>query len=694
MSTPNLNRVLVPRDSAGHIQPMVFSGGVDGAGQPVHYPSLPPRPDGKIDPMVFDCDFCPGGRFYGRVEYFPGFYQGSLGVVAGGTMFPLLPGNVVFCDPMYNLPALSRSIFANGIPPEWMSAATQLSDTLAQRGVFPSSTGSGVELDSDTMFLRNQKGVSVPICNCHIMVQRLVKTVKLTGELFEIELLLTAEGIREQVRIPEKDLDKIASFLGARFPWFHLSSERNAAILLNAYIRDRLKAAPCHTIFKSCGWTALNGKHIYAHDGCHATVDFSFDCGRAILTDHGLTASQAFCSARGILDIGVLPVTLPLFLTALLGVLAALFEAAGYPPQFCTFLHGLSGSLKTATAEVFANFYGVRDHSSFRDTPAAIDVAVGEHRDRVLLVDDFQPATTAAEGQNMKKVLEHLLRLFGDTIGKKRSNSHATAAKGTRPRSSCIITGESTSGSYSSLLRCLMVPISRGDIDGSRLRTYQENPTLFTSIYSHLLPWVTENWDDLVSMIRTSFPSERASFGEVTPEPRLADTGAVLKLTGMIYLEYGLICGGIDQTEYHQRLAEWEGVIRGLLTVSTEASQELNLVALTREAISSALLSGSLDIAPNPESYRAGMGGFYTSDRLWLRQEALSKLIQNFCYETQVTCVPMKEILPELYARGMIIRDEESKKNSFLKRTPILPSLDRQRPRMLCFVLAELRLDD
>lgn len=693
MSTPNLDKILIPRDSTGRIQPMVFAGGVDGAGQPMYYPSLPPNPDGKIEPMLFDEDFRPGGRFYGKIEYLPGFYRGDLGVAPGGTMLPLLPSNTIFCDLRYNIPAFTACISASGIPSEFMSTAKQLSNTLAQSGVLPSYTGSEVAPDGDTMFLRNHKGVSVPICSCHIEVQRLVKTVSTTGQIFEIELLLTAEGIIEQVRIPEKDLDKISSFLGERFPWFHLSSERNAAILLNAYIRDRLKAVPCHTVFKSCGWIPLDGKHIYAHDGCHATADFSFDCGRAILTDHGLTASQAFRSALDILDVGRLSVTLPLFLTALLGVLAALFEAAGYPPQFCTFLHGLSGSLKTATAEVFAAFYGDRDHNTFRDTPAAIDVAVGEHRDRVLLVDDFQPAVVASEGKNMRKVLEHVLRLFGDTIGKKRSNSHATAAKGTRPRGSCIVTGESVSGSYSSLLRCLLIPVSRGDIDGARLRTYQENPALFTSEYSYFLPWIAENWDDLVSMIRTSFPSERASFGEVTPEPRLADVGATLKITGMIYLEFGLVCGAIDRTEFHQHLAEWENIIRGLLDISTETAQDLDLVMLTREAIASALLSASLDIALTPDSYQAGMGGFYTADRLWLRQEEFSKLIRSFCYETQTTCVPTKEILTELYARGIIIRDEESKKNSFLKRTPLLPALNR-RPRMICLSRAELGLDD
>lgn len=693
-TTPCMDHTLAPRDERGLIQPMSFSGGTDGNGQVMYYPFLPPNPDGGIDPMIFESDFRPGGRYYGRIEYHPGFYPADFGVMPSGYVRPFFPGGVIFCDPLYNLPALPQRISDNGIPPFLMPSAVQTAAELAQAGALPQGANKAMpESDDDTMFVTNQRGNAVPVCNCRIEVQRLIRTVLATDSHFEVDLLLTVEGISEQVRIPEKDLGRLADFLGERFPWFHLSAEGSAAALLNAYIRDQLKAAPQHTVFKSCGWVKWGTSYIYAHDGHPASANLSFDCGHAILADSSLSAAQAFRSALGILDIGKLTVTLPLFLTALLGVLAAVFEDAGCPPRFCTFLHGLSGSLKSAAAEVFVSFFGVRDHSTFRDTPAAIDVAVGKHRDRVLLVDDFQPAVVASEGRNMKKILEHLLRLFGDSIGKKRSNTRATATTGNPPRGSCIITGESVSGSYSSLLRCLMVPISRGDIDGMRLRAYQENPTLFTTVYSFFLPWVGENWDKLAAMIRASFPTERAAFSGVTPEPRLADAGAMLKLTGAIFLEFGLFCGAIDQTEAHQHLAHWEGVIRGLLSISTDTAQDLDLVVLTREAIASALVSGSLEIASDASSFQAGMDGFYTPNRLWLRHASFAKAIRAFCCDTQAVCVPTKAILPELYARGVIIRDEESGKNSYLKRTPILPAL-KQRPRMICFEFAELKLDD
>lgn len=48
---------------------------------------------------------------------------------------------------------------------------------------------------------------------------------------------------------------------------------------------------------------------------------------------------------------------------------------------FCAFLNRLSGLLNTAAAKAFAALYRSRDHTSFRGTAAAIDVAVGKHRE-------------------------------------------------------------------------------------------------------------------------------------------------------------------------------------------------------------------------------------------------------------------------------------------------------------------------
>lgn len=688
-----LEDALAPRDANGHKVPIIFPGGTGPDGKPLWFPVLPSPKGGKEVPIIFNEDFAPGGQFYG-LTYQPGFYAKPLGVMQNGVEVPLFPGDVVFTDPRLNMPQLASAVMQQGLPPEMLPTANHVMAVLKHCGAKPdSSTGLDRDEAKYTLHLKNRKGQTVAVCNSGLEVIALRKVLNGNKEAFEVCLRLLRKDT--EITVPEENLENLADYIGARYPWFHLSADTpNAAALLTEHIRDELDQVPEITVIKHPGWFVHQGKHIYIHDGLGKMHNLSCETGQTIPCDPAMTPADAYTSALGLLDIGSHAVTVPLLLTSIAGTLAALFQEAGYPPRFCAFLFGLSGSLKTATAEVFANFYGKRDHSSFRDTPASIDVNIGKHRDRTLLVDDFQPPVVAAEGKEMKKSLEHLIRLFGDDVAKKRSNSTATTTHGERPRGTCIITGESISGSYSSLLRCLLVPITRGDIDGSMLCRYQEAPEYWTSNYVHFLPWISEHWADLVKKIQYHFPVLRASFTQATTEPRLVDAGVLLMLTGEILLDYGVACRAIDGSSRAEYLPEWRTTILNMLTFSSGLASEVDLVSLCREALNTAQEAGTLRVAATIEDFQPGMDGFFSDDRLWLRREALLREMRKTSEAMSASCgLSMKMILPELYAHGLVIRDEEDGKNSYLKRTPYIPALGK-RTRMVCFDRRELNPKD
>lgn len=684
------NSLFLPRDRDGHILPMIFSGGTDGNGNPAYYPFVPPLKTGKVCPMFFPNDFKPGGQFYGSIRYSPGFYPYPLGLAANGDVAPLFPGNVIFTDPRLNMCQLASELRQHALPPELIPAANHVAAVLANCGCIPSLPDNTVlSSGSTSLYLPDSKNRMLPICNTEITVSLLRRIIGSKKDTFEVNLLLSKTG--ETVTVPVEKLDNLVAFLSAKHPWLHLYSDTpNAAPMLSAHIRDQLDSVPECAVVHKTGWIEHNGHHHYAHDGAVSTSDLLFECGQAIPVDPLFSPVEAFQNALGILDIGLHRVTVPLLLTTIAGVLTAVFQDAGYPPRFCTFLHGHSGSLKTAVAEVFANFFGTRDHSTFRDTPAALDVNISKHRDRMFLVDDFHPPASTAEGRVMNSTLEHIVRLFGDDVCKQRSNSTATATHGERPRGTCIITGEFTSGSYSSLLRCLLVPVTRGEIDGTLLRRFQDNPTLWTSIYAHFLPWVGAHWTQLVAQITQSFPELRTEYSNVISEPRLVDTGAVLELTGKILLDYGISCGGISSDSFHCFMTEWQALIKDLLTSSSNSSQEMDIANLCHAAILNARESGLLRISATIEGFGPGLDGFYTPGRFWLRQDSLFRILREHANEMQVSSpLTPKHVLPELYAKGTILRDEENGRNSFLKKTPVIPATGK-RIRMLCFTSSEL----
>ena len=685
-----LSEALAPRDENGHQVPIVFPGGTGPDGKPLYFPYLPPSKGEGDVPILFNEDFAPGGQFYG-LTYQSGFYASPLGLMDSGIEAPLFPGDVVFTDPRLNMPQLTSTVMQQGLPPEMIPTANHVMAALGYFGAKYEPTDDLLNQGEAkyTLFLKNRKGQTVPICNTGLEVTTLRRIVDDEKTTFEVCLRLLRKGV--EIAVPEASLDNLDSFIGSKFPWFHLATDTpNAAALLTEHIRDELDQVPEITVVKHPGWFVHQGKHIYAHDGLGTMRNLSCETGHTIPFDLTMSPADAYTSALGLLDIGSHAVTVPLLLTSIAGTLAALFQEAGYPPRFCTFLYGLSGSLKTAAAEVFTGFYGRRDHSTFRDSKASVDVNIAMHRDRVLLIDDFQPPLVSADGKAMRQVLEHVIRLFGDDVAKQRSNSTATATHGKRPRGTCIITGESISGSYSSLLRCLLVPVTRGDIDGTMLSHFQEAPERWCSNYVHFLHWVGENWDNLVNKVRARFTMLRTSFSQLTAEPRLVDSGVLLRLTGEILLDYGMACGAIECAGREEYLCEWRSILCDTLTFSTNLANEVDLVSLCREALNTAQEVGTLRVAATVDDFQPGMDGFLSADRLWLRSEALLREMRKKSAEMSAACtLSAKEILPELYSKGLILRDEEEGKHSYLKKTPTIPALGK-RIRMVCFDRNEL----
>ena len=262
MNTFAMDNALAPRDENGLISPMAFQGGTDGCGKPLHYAVVPN--DGS--PMYFNEDFLPGGKFYGKITYHPGFVERSFGVMDDGKVSPLMPGEVIFTDPRFNAAQLASTVQRDGIPPELKPAFMQLSTLLASNGIHPVPDE---EKQSDGVVGKGRKGAAAKLCNSSIEVLSLRRVLDGEKSRFEVELLLLAN--QATVCVPEDRLSDLASFISARHPWFHLCTDvPNAAAQLEEYVRDQLSHALKVTVIRKPGWTELDGEHFYAHDGATA----------------------------------------------------------------------------------------------------------------------------------------------------------------------------------------------------------------------------------------------------------------------------------------------------------------------------------------------------------------------------------------------------------------------------------------
>lgn len=372
------------------------------------------------------------------------------------------------------------------------------------------------------------------------------------------------------------------------------------------HVRSALLTIPVIDRYTVSGWNQINGQWTYVHDSIsreHAVFDTNF----RIVADPKMSQLSAMDSAMGILDVSdQKEVVVPLMLFTHLGVMFTLFEEAGFAPRMLMFVNGKTGSLKTAVCSLLYNLSGLMNNgipATFRDTIASIETKFTLYTDKILLVDDFAPPTTAKVKTDMNKLLEAIIRYFGDGKGKARSNVSVTRSSTTVPRGLCCITGEDTGGSQSSLLRCVLIDVANHTFKGDVLAVFQEDPRLWTTHFYHFVQYVERCFESLKEMIQLNFPALRQMLREKLTTGRTIDNAAYLCLTAQILLSYGVAIGWINNTEVNETLQYWTELIVKTLGRSEDEAKGLDPVRFFISTVFDAIDSGEEHIAQDKETF-------------------------------------------------------------------------------------------
>lgn len=389
------------------------------------------------------------------------------------------------------------------------------------------------------------------------------------------------------------------------------------------HVRSQLFNIPRTDEYSCSGWNNIVGVWRY----CQKNTEIRYSSARfntsfQIACDPSMTPRAAMQSAMGMLALSDDPaVIVPLVLYAFLGVLFTLFEQAGFPPRLLLFVNGKTGSLKTAACSVVFNLSGDPKNNipaTFRDTIASVEAKFPTYVDQTLLLDDYSPATTAGNRADMNRLLEAVIRYYGDGKGRGRSNATVTKSTTLIPRGLCCITGEDTGGSQSSLLRCVLIDVANGTLKGDVLAKYQQDPRRWTTVFQHFVDFVSPNFENFAQIIRNHFSERRELFGNVLKAGRLIDSAAFLSLTGDILRSYGESIGYYTKAESAELAVVWNTAIATALVKSEEASSELDPVRFYLSTLFEAVDSGAEYIAPDKETFLRDTGILgYADNGLW-----------------------------------------------------------------------------
>lgn len=508
-----------------------------------------------------------------------------------------------------------------------------------------------------------------------------------------------------KITIQPDKTEKLIKEIQKQIPQAYLNpDEKRATKQLSAYISMIFENNYYVTTVKTPGWITFSGynnstQYIYANDSISQNKVFKCETGKKLFWIPEMTQQESFFHAIRMLVLSTdMRKTLPLWLVSHMGIIFSLFENAGFAPRFVTYLYGSSGSLKTSVSKIF--FKILKDNfndisANFNDTMTALKIKMGSTKDEVLLVDDYRPSALRTEAARMNGNFERLIRFYGDGIGKGRGNAQLGLRSEFKPQSMCAVTGEYLHGTASSLLRLLIIHVSKKTYDKELLKFYQDNPTIFTTHIKYLTDYIAEKYNELVQYIKMQFPKYREIFSKILTESRLVDAAVCLKITAEIVLDkYANQCGLVAPSEIPSQLDIWNSVILEVVLESQALASHLEPYDMYLYAMVKSINAKKLIICDGKQNYQANsnMAGFFDrkTGYLYIRpQDTYNQVIRYWDSLDRTFSASDRSIRQELAIHQFILTQAEESKDNTTKVVRLAGNVER---RFLVFDIGKLEM--
>lgn len=326
----------------------------------------------------------------------------------------------------------------------------------------------------------------------------------------------------------------------------------NAYLIVSSELSDQFRSVEKIYIYRQVGWYKTFYGVIYSQGNNpigNYKENIHCECNKFIEVDSKLSEKDAYFHALRMLDIAPRRTTNVMLSFTILGALRQLFEDSGNIPRFLVWMVAETGSYKTTLAKEFAIIFNRTKNdltASFKDTAASLEVKAAEYKDSVLIVDDYFPASSSYERNQLNLGADHIIRLFGDSISKSRMNSKMEKQKEYKPSGVCMVSAEDTHGSTSSRSRCLHLHLDKNSVDLEVLSYCQDNPKYFSTFIYNFIEYIAANYEIYVKEIRHKFKTYREAYRSKFKHGRLLDAYISLMISFEILMEYGVFINAID----------------------------------------------------------------------------------------------------------------------------------------------------
>lgn len=409
---------------------------------------------------------------------------------------------------------------------------------------------------------------------------------------------------------------------------------------------------PRRTKYSFTGWKKINDEWQYlTGSGAIATAglvdDVEVDLGPGNMSRYTLpaplsgdTLNQAVADALLLLE--VCPHR-PHIGTALLAAVVRAPLGEAHCIDFAIWLHGLTGSRKSAIAAIALAFFGNFTARSFpanwSDTGNDAEAKAHQAKDAVYVVDDFKPSVSKAEAEKQHSMAEKIIRGVGNQAGRGRRSSEMKAQTTSFNRSMMLITAEDLPRGQSLLGRLLVVEIGRDDVNNATLSKLQHtaNSGALSGLMAAYLQWLAPRMDqqkkDLLTIVE-QLRNGAIRDGLASSHPRAPEIFANLVAGLEPFLMFLEEIGAIDGEKSNGLLIEAERNLQQAFREQAAYQSEQDEVERFLQLLRACFSSGNAHIAS-----RINQGPPEPRPFAWGWREAGADLVGDKQYKLMGDCI-------------------------------------------------------
>lgn len=337
-----------------------------------------------------------------------------------------------------------------------------------------------------------------------------------------------------------------------------ISPVPNAERLLRAAIQQNSRPK-IKTIYTHTGWCEIDGKENYlttsgaiTKNGHNpkVTVMLPEELKNFTITINKDKEVEGVAATLALAEIGPREMMWPL--------IAATVRPPLGPVDFAIHISGQTGTFKSEISSLMQSHYGPKMDArhlpgSWSSTANALEAQSYRCKNAIFCIDDFVPTGSSWQVKALQKTADQIMRAQGNQAGRARLTDISSHQTTMYPRGMILSTGEDIPISQSIRARMLIIDITPGEVDKTKLSIAQKLRPIYSFGMARWIQWIAGHGTQKIEEACIRRKTEIRDANQEVGHTRTPTTMGDIQTTIILFLAFAEEIKAIT-TEQHIRM--------------------------------------------------------------------------------------------------------------------------------------------